>query len=295
MTWKESLAEAEQKLIAAGVEDVRTNVEYLAVHAMSLTHRSELRFRLDREITAAEAKTFHELIHRRARREPLQYILGEWEFFGLPVKVSPDALIPRPETEILVEQALRESAKLPGSISILNIGTGTGCIALAIAKHLANASVLGIDVSEGAIELAKENARILGISNVSFQAEDIFSDEWLNTQPRAFDIIVSNPPYISSVDFELLEPEVNRFEPRLALTDESNGLSFYRRISQLAPKLLPERGRLLVEIGFGAKEWVEKILQKSGQEVLRTVSDLAGIPRVIVAALEPVKMRKNAS
>ncbi len=114
----------------------------------------------------------------------------------------------------------------------------------------------------------------------------------MNTQPRAFDIIVSNPPYISSVDFELLEPEVNRFEPRLALTDESNGLSFYRRISQLAPKLLPERGRLLVEIGFGAKEWVEKILQKSGQEVLRTVSDLAGIPRVIVAALEPSKCEK---
>jgi release factor glutamine methyltransferase len=290
MTWKESLAEAEQKLIAVGVEDVRTNVEYLAVHAMSLTHRSELRFRLGREITAAEAKTFHELIHRRARREPLQYILGEWEFFGLPMKVSPDALIPRPETEILVEQALRESAKLSGSISILDIGTGTGCIALAIAKHLPNTSVLGIDVSEGAIELAKENARILGISNVSFQAGDIFSDEWLNTQPRAFDIIVSNPPYISSVDFELLEPEVNSFEPRLALTDESNGLSFYRRISQLVPKLLPERGRLLVEIGFGAKESVEKILQKSRLEVLRTVSDLAGIPRVIVAALEPVKM-----
>jgi release factor glutamine methyltransferase len=295
MTWKESLTQAEQTLIAAGVEDARTNVEYLAVHAMSLTHRSELRSSLDREITSVEAKTFHELIHRRVSREPLQYILGEWEFFGLPIKVEPDALIPRPETEILVEQALSESAKLSGSITILDIGTGTGCIALAIARHLPNASILGIDASGGAIELAKENARMLGIPNASFQIVDIFSNEWLNAQPTAFDMLVSNPPYIGRVDFEQLEPEVNRFEPRLALTDESNGLSFYERIAKLAPKLLTERGRLLVEIGYGAKESVENIMRNSGLEVVRTVSDLANIPRVIVATVEPLKMRKNAS
>jgi release factor glutamine methyltransferase len=294
MTWKESLAQAEQTLIAAGVDDARTNIEYLAVHAMSLTHRSELRSKLDKEISSAQAKIFDELIHRRANREPLQYILGEWEFFGLPMKVGPNALIPRPETEILVEQALREAVHLPKKISVLDIGTGTGCIALAIAKQLPNASILGIDVSAGAIKLAKENARMLGISNASYQVSDIFTDEWLSTISKTFDMIVSNPPYISRSDFEQLEPELNRFEPRSALTDESNGLSFYERIGQLAPILLTEHGKLLMEIGFGARESVEQIMRNSGLEVLRSVSDLAGIPRVIVAAFEPIKLRKNA-
>ncbi len=285
MTWKDSLAFAEQMLAAAGVEDARTNVEYLAAHAMSLKSRSGLRSKLDREISSSEENTFNELILRRVNREPLQYILGEWEFFGLPIKVSADALIPRPETEILVEQALSESAKLPGSISILEIGTGTGCIALAIAKHLPNASIVGIDISSGAVELAQENAHLLGISNVSFQISDILSEEWLNSIPTKFDLVVSNPPYISTSEFKNLEPELRNHEPRIALTDESDGLIFYKRIADIAPKLLTKRGRILVEIGFGAREAVEEILHTAGFVVLRIVNDLAGIPRVIVAEL----------
>ena len=145
------LAHAEHKLAAAGVEDARANVEYLAAHAMSLRSRSELRSMLFQELSYPQA-----VVHltswclRRENREPLQYILGEWEFFGLPIKVRPESLIPRPETELLVEQALRESAEIYlTSIIILDIGTGTGCIALAIAKHLPSASIVGIDVSSG--------------------------------------------------------------------------------------------------------------------------------------------------
>ena len=181
MTWKDELTRAEQTLAEAGVEDARANAEYLAAHVLSLKSRTKLRAKLDREISDSQAVTFHQLIARRVKREPLQYILGEWEFFGMPIMVSSDALIPRPETEILVEQALTEAVKMPGNISVLDIGTGTGCIALAIAKHLPPASVLGIDVSSGAINLATVNARLLDIANVNFQIGDILSDEWLHS------------------------------------------------------------------------------------------------------------------
>jgi release factor glutamine methyltransferase len=294
MTWKDSLAFAERTLTEDGVEDARTNAEYLAAHVLSLKSRSDLRPKLDQEISDSQANTFSQLVLRRANREPLQYILGEWEFFSLQIIVGPDALIPRPETEILVEQALREAAKMPSSVSILDVGTGTGCIALAIAKHLPSASVLGIDVSSGAVELAKKNAELLRLSNASFQVGDIFSNDWLHSIPGKFDLIVSNPPYISQSEFENLEPELNLYEPRIALTDESDGLTFYKRIAEAAPKLLAKRGRLLVEVGFGASVTVEEILRSSGFEVLRSVDDLAGIPRVIVAELSLAKGSKIA-
>ncbi len=285
MTWKDSLDRATQKLADAGVEDARANAEYLAAHILSLNSRSELRALLNRAMPDSQADAFHQLIARRACREPLQYILGEWEFFGLPIKVGSEALIPRPETEILVEQALSDAAKMPANLSILDLGTGTGCIALAIAKHLPSASVVGIDISSGAAELARANARLLSISNVRFQIGDIFSDAWLKSIPATYDLIVSNPPYISIAAFEMLEPELGRFEPRLALTDESDGLTFYKRIAQLAPKLLTTRGKLLVEIGYGASDAVVEIMRSAGLDVIRVVNDLAGIPRVVVAGL----------
>jgi len=283
MTWQESLAHAEQKLGEAGVDDARTNAEYLAAHVLSQKSRSELRSMLDREMSSADSDGFDTLISRRASREPLQYILGEWEFFGLRIKVGQEALIPRPETEILVEQALSEAAKMPANISILDIGTGTGCIALAVAKHLLSASVVGIDISSGAIELAKENGKLLGIPNALFQIGDVLSEEWIDSISSKFDLIVSNPPYISRTDFETLEPELRNYEPRFALTDESDGTMFYKRILQLAPNLLSGGGRVLLEIGFGSSKSVEEIVQSGGFEVLRTANDLGGIPRVIVA------------
>ncbi len=292
MTWRESLARAEQKLINAGVEDARTNAEYLAAHTLSLRSRSELRSMLGQVISSVQDANFDTLVSRRASREPLQYILGEWEFFGLPFKVGPEALIPRPETEILVEQALSEAAKMSANISILDIGTGTGCIALAIAKHLPRVSLVGIDASSGAVELSKENALILGVSNASFQITDIFSDEWMNSITTQFDLIVSNPPYISKTEFEMLEPELRNYEPRFALTDESNGLTFYERIAQVSPSLLKPSGRLLMEVGYDAASKVEAILHSAGFEVLRSVDDLAGIPRVIVAEFHQSKTSK---
>ena len=285
MTWKETLVRAERALVKAGVEDALTNAEYLAAHVLSLKRRSELRSRLHRNVSESAVARFKELLARRVSREPLQYILGEWEFFGLPIKVGPEALIPRPETEILVEEALSEAVYRPEKISVLDIGTGTGCIALAIASNMSRMSVLGIDVSREAVTLAKENLRLLKIPNVTFRVGDIFSKRWTKHGTVKYDLVVSNPPYISQPEFEALEPELRNYEPRIALTDESTGLTFYKHIAEFASRRLTEGGRLLLEIGYGSSKIVEEILHDSGLEVIRVVNDLAGIPRVIVSAM----------
>ncbi len=285
MTWRDVLADAEQELIKAGVEDARVNAEYLAAHVLALRGRLNLRPKLDREISDSQADDFNRLIIRRKRREPLQYILGEWEFFGLPIKVSPDALIPRPETEILVEQTLVAAFAMRSDLTILDIGTGTGCIALALAKHLPHATIVAIDKSVAAIELARENGRLLGISNASFQGSDIFSDEWVVSARHYFDLVVSNPPYISQSEFDQLEPELKDFEPRIALTDDADGLTFYKRIAQIAPGMLAPNGRILLEVGYDTSGAVTDILGSAGFVRLHSTRDLAGIPRVVAAGL----------
>ncbi len=284
MTWREAITRATQTLANAGVDDARINAEYLSAHALGLKSKSELRALLGSDIPSSVERQFSALVHRRQQREPLQYILGEWEFFGLPIRVSPAALIPRPETEILVEEALKEAARFARRISILDIGTGSGAIALALASRLPNAETLGIDSSAAAIALAEENKKSLRLSNLRFQHIDIQWTDWTDWTDRGkVEIVVSNPPYIGLEDFENLEPELRLYEPREALTDESSGLTFYERIAALAPKLLAEDGRLLLELGFDASDAVAGIISSHGFDVLRVVNDLAGIPRVVVA------------
>ena len=289
MTWKDYLADAEQKLVDAGVEDAQTNVEYLAANVLGLSERAALRGKLNEEVSQDDADAFNALLLRRINREPLQYILGEWEFYGIPVTLNSSVLIPRPETEILVEQALKEAKHFTGRISVLDIGTGSGCIAIALAKYLPKASMLGVDLSEAAVQLARRNAdRVLdshfrGNDKIIFRVADIFSDEWI--EGRKFDLIVSNPPYISRADFETLEPELKDFEPRAALTDESDGLTFYKRIAEVAPNFLSKNGRLLVELGYGMAGSVTELMLSVGLEVLRIENDLAGVPRVITVGL----------
>lgn len=288
MTWREHIDHAVEILEAAGVEDAKTNAEYLAAHALRLHQRSELRSFLSKDVPFNSEQVFLDFLHRRELREPLQYILGGWEFFGLPLKVTSSVLIPRPETELLVEEALREATQFEDTISILDIGTGSGAIALAVASKLPKAQILGIDSSAEALALAEENRKLLGLSNVRFhQARNDWSDRYDWTDSRKFDLIVSNPPYVSLEEFEQLEPELRLYEPREALTDESTGFSFYERIASLAPKLLAPNGRLLVELGFGATNAVSEIMHLHRLEVLRVVDDLAGIPRVLAAARIP--------
>ena len=294
MTWNEYLSLAERKLAEAGVEDARTNVEYLAAHVLGYKNRSEIRNSLSLDIVTKEVNEFESLLERRITREPLQYILGEWEFYGIPIKLNSSVLIPRPETEMLVEQALEEAKKYSGTdstigatgISILDIGTGSGCIAVALAKHLPSVKILGIDKSEEAVELARSNTDMSfprrRESILEVRVSDIFSHGW-ETSKEKFDFIVSNPPYVSQKDFELLEPELRLFEPRAALTDNADGLTFYKRIADVALNLLRTNGCVIMELGFGMAEDVTQIIRQTGLDVLRIKNDLSGIPRVIVA------------
>jgi release factor glutamine methyltransferase len=284
MTWEEFVRHAAQKLESAGIADGRANAEYLAAHACGLRDRSEWRSKRHEKIRYEHAIAFGDLLLRRQSREPLQYILGEWEFYGLPMIVRPGVLIPRPETEILVEEALKEASLMPGEITIVDAGTGSGAIALALASKLPASQVFGYDHSLPAVLIAKENRARLGLSNVYFGSGDMLEPGWLGTTFHGkVDLFISNPPYVSRDDFETLEPELRTYEPREALTDEGNGYTFYIRLAEHACDLLTPSGRLLVELGFGMGDRVAKIVRMAGLDVLRIVPDLAGIPRVLVA------------
>lgn len=280
-TWSAAIADTAMQFERVGIADAQTNAEYLAMHILRLWKKDELHNYLSKSLTQDQSISYQELLARRLTNEPLQHIIGETEFFGLRLFASPAALIPRPDTEILVEEILKESSFLKKQLHILDIGTGSGAIALALASKLSHAKILGIDISSDAIALANENKARLKIENVFFEAMDIFQDEGVKFS-ASFGLIVSNPPYISASEFETLEPEVRDFDPRIALTDEGDGLSFYRRIAEIAPKLLNENGRVLVEVGYNAVLEVEKIFVASGFDILRRVKDLQGIERVLV-------------
>ncbi len=284
MTWEELIKSAAEQLVAAGIDDARSNAEYMAAHVCGAPGRAELRLKRGDKARSDHAAVFEELVLRRTRREPLQYILGEWEFFGLPMIVRPGVLIPRPETEILVEEALKESSSMPPEITIVDAGTGSGAIALALASRLPNAQVFGHDVSAEAIEIAQENKKQLNLRNIQFEMGNMMDRDWLESKRGRVNLLVSNPPYVSRSDYETLDPELRLFEPRAALTDESSGYTFYERLAEHASRLLTPEGRLLVELGFGMADRVAEIMQSSGINIVRVVPDLAGIPRVLVAA-----------
>lgn len=283
MTWRELIHFATQQLQAAGVDDATVNAEYLAAHACGWKNRSDIRSILLRPAGASQRTAFESFIARRAKREPLQYILGEWEFYGLPMKVGPGVLIPRPETEILVEEALKEALALPDRLTVIDVGTGSGAIALALAAHLPHADVLGIDVSPKALRIADANREAIRLPNVRFEHSDIMQEGSLREHAHSVDLLVSNPPYVNRDDFALLAPELRLFEPTEALTDNSTGLTFYARLAELACELLSPSGRLLVELGYDTAEAVREIMDGAELTTLRIVPDLSGIPRVLVA------------
>jgi release factor glutamine methyltransferase len=281
MNWKEAIETAKSKFIEANIDDARDNAEYIAAHVLGFWSKSEMRTYYLTPLSEDDQKHYESLIARRLAHEPLQHVIGETEFYGLRLFTSPAALIPRPETEILVEEALRESSGMR-NIQILDIGTGSGAIALALATRLPESTITGVDISADAIALAKKNKARLGADNTIFEEINIFREEFQKKYHRAFDMILSNPPYISAEEFETLEPEVKDFDPRIALTDEADGLIFYRRIAEIASEILKANGKIIVEIGYGSLKEVEKIFTGAGLAVIRIVKDLQGIERVLV-------------
>lgn len=212
---------------------------------------------------------------RRCGGEPLQYILGVQEFMGLEFAVSQDVLIPRADTETLVETALEEKR----GMNILDICTGSGCVALSIAHFNKNAFVCGIDISEKALQVAEQNAQNLALTDrVRFLCMDIMKESPKGT----YDMIVSNPPYIESDVIDGLQKEVSVFEPHLALDGGADGLDFYRRIANIAPVLLQEGGQLIFEVGFEQADQVAALLEKDFKRIEKR-KDLCGVERVVKA------------
>ncbi|HMK39183.1 MAG TPA: peptide chain release factor N(5)-glutamine methyltransferase [Bacteroidota bacterium] len=269
---------AEAYLREHGFEESRLNAELLLAHALGLP-RLGLYLQFDRPLTAGELDLFRKLILRRMTHEPVQYILGETEFMGLTLEVTPAVLIPRPETEELVEEAviwLKRSGRQEGSI--LEIGSGSGNIALALGKFLPGARVTSLEISADALALARRNSARHGLRNVEFIPGDVFALEF---EGRFFDALISNPPYVGADEFELLAPEVRDFEPRFATTDGEDGFRFIRRIIGLARRVLRPGGGMFMEIGYGQAPLAEAIARESGLTEVGVRKDFAGIGRIL--------------
>ena len=256
-----------------GVENPRLEAEWMLCEALSLD-RVGLYLNFDKPLSDAELAIYRGMVGRRGKREPLQYILGTQEFMGLDFHVSPAVLIPRHDTEVLVAEAVKRGA---AARRILDIGTGSGCVAIALAKALTDAEISGVDISTEALEVARDNAERNG-ATVKF-----FQGSLLEPFPgERFDMIVSNPPYIPAAELATLQQEVRGFEPPGALDGGADGLDFYRRITAKAHDHLNPEGWLLFEVGAGQAPQVLGLLKAAGFSLETfTQTDPAGIERVV--------------
>ena len=276
-TLKQALAGAIEELTARQVGSPRMNAETLLMFTLGCD-RAYLYAHPERKLAAAELARYEDAIRQRASGKPAQYITGHQEFWGLDLVVSPAVLIPRPETEHVVETAL-ELARAWARPRIVDVGTGSGCIALALARELPQAEICGVDISGEALEIARANAARLQLDQrVSFLHSDL-----LNGFPRGegFDLVVSNPPYVSEAEPEKTQREVREFEPKVAVFAGADGLSAYQRLVPQAREALRDGGWLVMEIGFTMEAPVRALL--AGWSEVRVTQDLQGIPRVVAA------------
>lgn len=263
-------------LTAAGVADAEREAGWLLAERLGCSVGT-LRARRDASLEPADWAVFEGWVQRRAKREPIQYILGTQEFLGLAFRVTPDVLIPRLDTAVLVEVAvahLRAAGALP---RVADIGTGSGAVAIGVAHLLPGAQVVAVDLSPAALAVARANAERLGVlDRVEFREGDLLAP----LGEERFAAILSNPPYIPAVEMTGLDPEVREFEPHLALTPGGDGLEFYRRLAAGAPAHLQPGGLLAVEVGIGQAESVVALFEAAGL-VTAVHRDTAGIDRVI--------------
>lgn len=274
MTLSGLLREGREALQAAGIPEWDLDAWYLLEYAAHCT-RNEYFLRPEKEVLPQEKQLYRTLIRKRSAHIPLQYLTGSQEFMGLSFFVDENVLIPRQDTEILVEEAIRA---LGSGMRVLDVCTGSGCILLSLLKLCAGLEGTGTDLSEKALQVAGENARRLGVE-ASFVQGDLFEPV-----SGKYDCIVSNPPYIASREVDALMEEVRDHEPRMALDGGEDGLYFYRKIAVQSPKYLNDRGRIFLEIGFDQGEAVAGLLAPAFDEV-RIVQDLAGLDRVVCGIL----------
>ena len=274
----ELIDEASRRLTAVGIESSRLDAEVLLAEAAGVTREAAVTGSLD--ISTGTLKTFETMIARREQREPVAYIVGHKEFFSLDFEVNRSVLIPRPETEFVVGAALECIAGKDNS-RVLDIGTGSGAIAIAIAVNAPSAQITAVDISADAITVASRNAQSHHVENrVTFRRGDCFHMLDGGAALGTFDAIVSNPPYLHDAEIVALEPEVYRFEPRIALNGGASGLDVLQRITIDAPAHLETGGELIMEMGEGHAGDVIGLLTRAGLKVVDVIHDLAGQMRV---------------
>ena len=274
------LGESECRLATAGIDQPVLEAAWLVEHVLSL---SPLMQRVDAErlIASADCERVRALVARRANREPLQYLLGTQEFYGRDFCVTPSVLIPRPESALLVDEAIRLCAHIP-SATVVDVGTGSGCLAVSVALALAEAGLLAIDASADALVVARNNMAQHGLNAIACFQGDLLAAIAEMGLANQVDVILSNPPYIADGDVATLQPEVKDFEPRLALAGGPDGMDVHRRLIDQAPAYLNPEGVLLMEVGLGQAAAVCQDAEKSGQfHTYAVLQDEGGIDRVV--------------
>jgi len=286
MTLLESLNQTTNRLRNHRIENPRLSAELLLARSLNLS-REGLYRHLPEPVKEPEKEVLEGLIQRRISGEPLQYILGLQEFWSIDFKVDPRVLIPRPETELLIEQSLPilSERSLKRNSSVLEIGTGSGAIAIALTKEVKNIFLIATDISREALVLARENAKSAGVQDrIQFLNGDLFGPLHPPKGEAPFDLILSNPPYITRPKIDTLAKEVKDYEPRIALDGGDDGLAFYRRIIPEASLYLRKGGWLLLEVALGQSGIVSKMIEEGGNFLKpESIPDLSGIGRVVKA------------
>jgi release factor glutamine methyltransferase len=283
VTIRQALRQAEANLASHGIDDARLEAEILLMHTLRVG-RAQLYLELERELPPPLAEKFWHLVRRRSRHEPIAYILNSCEFFGLDFYVDPRVLIPRPESELLVEKALELALgrSNPSSTAIAEVGTGSGAIAIAIATHLPGAEIYATDISPAALQVASINCRRHRVEN----RIRLLQGDMLQPLPEPIDLIIANPPYIRDSDLSLLQPEIRNFEPQIALAGGKEGLGRIKGLlTEVRDKLHP-RGSILIELGKGQAQAVLSLVEDllTGSEA-KFAADLGGIDRVLQITL----------
>ncbi|HEY3819624.1 MAG TPA: peptide chain release factor N(5)-glutamine methyltransferase [Polyangiaceae bacterium] len=265
-----------------GIESPRLDAEVLLARALGTT-RIQLIVDAKRPLSPDELTRMREMVRRRRAREPVAYIVGEREFYGRTFRVDPRVLVPRPDTETLVDVALARTRALSLSVRVLDLCTGSGCVAITLARERPTSCVSGSDLSPGALAVARDNALRLGAYNVAWRQGDLFDAV---PSPERFDLVTANPPYIAAGDFASLQADVRDHEPRLALEGGADGLSLLARVVAGAPaRLVSPGGVLAVEVGAGQAPAVVQLFEQAGLTAIEVQRDYARIERVVSGML----------
>lgn len=275
MKYREAMQEGEKILQEAGIVDAKNDAWLLLAMVCKVDH-TYYYMHMEEELMPEQQDEYRVVIRKRAEHVPLQYITGEQEFMGLPFKVNSNVLIPRQDTETLVEEALKVIR--PG-MKVLDMCTGSGCILISILKNVLNVEGVGCDISKQALIVAKENAKLNNVV-ATFERSDLFDHV-----TETFDVIVSNPPYIRTEEIATLMPEVCQFEPVGALDGKEDGLFFYRKMIAESSKYLNPEGMILFEIGYDQGQDVSLMLKEAGYQDVQIVKDLARNDRVVIGRL----------